>query len=119
MSHDGASLGVGKTSVIAGASGGETAPSIGPDEPAVHAIRLAFLKGGQRLRQNDAAAQQGEVEGVHRMRTTARRLRSDLRLFRDLLDADWADPRSRERKWLGQMLGAVRDPDVMHERLCK
>jgi CHAD domain-containing protein len=103
--------------VISDARSVEAAPSIGPDEPAVHAIRSTLVNGDQRLRQHDAAARQGNVVGVHRMRTTARRLRSDLRLFRDLFAGDWAERLSLELKWLGRRLGTVRDPDVMRERL--
>jgi CHAD domain-containing protein len=104
---------------VSEASRDESAPSIGPHEPAVHAIRAALIEGDQRLRQNDPAARRGNVEGVHRMRTAARRLRSDLRLFRDLLEGEWAERLSLELKWLGQQLAAVRDADVMQERLKK
>jgi CHAD domain-containing protein len=51
------------------------------------------------------------------MRTTARRLRSELRLFRDLLEGDQAERLSVELQWLGHLLGAVRDLDVMGQRL--
>jgi CHAD domain-containing protein len=119
MSHNGASRDNGKTSLISDPLGEEVAPNLGPDEPAVHAIRLALLEGHQRLQRNDPAARQGDVEGVHRMRTAARRLRSDLSLFRDLLEGDWAERLSLELKWLGRQLGAVRDADVMRERLLK
>jgi CHAD domain-containing protein len=51
------------------------------------------------------------------MRVGTRRLRSDLRTFRKLLDAEWARAMRTELKWLGTALGDVRDLDVMLERL--
>jgi CHAD domain-containing protein len=51
------------------------------------------------------------------MRVGTRRLRSDLRTFRDLLDEEWTDELREELRWLGGALGAVRDLDVMLEQL--
>jgi CHAD domain-containing protein len=51
------------------------------------------------------------------MRVGARRLRSDLRTFRPLLDREWADGLREELRWLGGVLGDVRDLDVLLERL--
>ena len=47
----------------------------------------------------------------------ARRLRSDLRTFRGLLDADWTATLRDELRWLGAELGTVRDTEVLIERL--
>ncbi len=63
------------------------------------------------------AAQGGDPEGVHRLRTASRRLRSDLRTFRDLLDDNWARPLEDDLKWLAGLLGVVRDLDVLKDRL--
>ena len=46
-----------------------------------------------------------------------RRLRSDLRSFRDVVDPEWSAALSDELKWIGGLLGAVRDTDVLLERL--
>ena len=58
-----------------------------------------------------------DIEGVHQARVGMRTLRSDLRTFRDFLDdsalTDFAD----EVRWAAQALGAVRDLDVLRERL--
>jgi len=56
---------------------------------------------------------------VHQMRVGARRLRSDLRTFAPLVDEQWADSLVGELKWLGGVLGDVRDLDVMQEGLEK
>jgi CHAD domain-containing protein/uncharacterized protein YjbK len=58
-----------------------------------------------------------DVEGVHQARVGARRLRSDLHTFGPLLDAKRVESIRDELKWLGQELGAVRDADVLLERL--
>ena len=117
MLNDGASLIKGAPGMLTGANGEDPPPDVGPDEPAAHAIRMALIVDDRRLREHDPAARLGDVEGVHRMRTSTRRLRSNLRLFRPLLAGDWADQLSDELKWLGKLLGTVRDSDVMQERL--
>jgi CHAD domain-containing protein len=54
---------------------------------------------------------------VHQMRVGCRRLRSDLRTFKALVDPDWAASVSEELKWLADQLGAARDAEVLRERL--
>ncbi|MCW2641858.1 MAG: domain containing protein [Dactylosporangium sp.] len=56
---------------------------------------------------------------VHQMRVGCRRLRTDLRTFRPLLDAAWADGLRAGLSWLADMLGGVRDAEVLRERLCR
>ena len=90
---------------------------IRPRDPASVAVRAAIARGVQRIILNDARTRLGEVEPLHQMRVGTRRLRSDLRTFRDLVDADWAQALRNELKWLGSALGDVRDLDVMLERL--
>ena len=58
-----------------------------------------------------------DPEGVHQARVATRRLRSDLRTFRSLLDPEWVEPLRVELRWLAGILGAVRDGDVMLERI--
>jgi CHAD domain-containing protein len=60
---------------------------------------------------------QNDTESVHTARIATRKLRSDLRLFRPMLDATWvADVRAR-LKQLAALLGAVRDADVLAARM--
>lgn len=47
------------------------------------------------------------------MRVAVRRLRSFLRTAKPMLDEEWVDSLRGELDWLGQLLGAVRDPDVL------
>jgi CHAD domain-containing protein len=91
--------------------------TVAPDEPAAHAIRAVLADGVDRLRASDEPARRGEVEGVHRLRTSSRRLRSAFRAFEGLVEPDWAGRLEAELKWIAGLLGAVRDLDVMMERL--
>jgi len=91
---------------------GEGFPSI---DDVVH---RAVASSVDRLITYDPTARLGEdPEGVHQARVATRRLRSDLRTFRSLLDERWAAELSDELRWLGDVFGAVRDADVLLERL--
>jgi CHAD domain-containing protein len=58
-----------------------------------------------------------DPEAVHQCRVATRRLRSDLRTFRPLLDRDRTEPIRDELRWLGRALGTVREADVMAAQL--
>jgi CHAD domain-containing protein len=70
-----------------------------------------------RIAASDPEARQGEPEGIHRLRSATRRLRSELHAFRDLVDPQWREPLERDLKWLAGLLGGVRDLDVLLARL--
>ncbi|APW63764.1 CHAD domain-containing protein [Paludisphaera borealis] len=84
-----------------------------PGDPAAAAIASALRTAVARLRAADPAAQNGEAEGVHRLRTSARRLRSELRAFSDLVEPSWRAALERELQWLGGALGNLRDLDIL------
>ncbi|MGW0969909.1 CYTH and CHAD domain-containing protein [Streptomyces sp. NPDC002516] len=65
----------------------------------------------------DPAVRRDLPDAVHRMRTTARRLRSCLRSYRSVLDREVTDPVRRDLRWLGAELGVERDHEVLRERL--
>ncbi len=92
-------------------------PTPDPQAPAGEAVRFTIANGLRRLMENDAPTRLGEVEGVHQMRVATRRLRGDIGTFGPLLDAPWADALADELRWLGDLLGAVRDRDVQLESL--
>jgi CHAD domain-containing protein len=93
-------------------------PKLGKDPTVADAVRAAIASPVRRLIVHDAAVRMGDdPEGVHQARVATRRLRSDLRTFRDYLDPEWAESLREELKWLGAELGNVRDADVMLERL--
>jgi CHAD domain-containing protein len=50
---------------------------------------------------------------VHHGRVASRRLRSDLKTLRPVLDPDWMARIRPELQWLGEVLGRVRDADVL------
>ncbi|HEX5616162.1 MAG TPA: CHAD domain-containing protein [Acidimicrobiia bacterium] len=58
-----------------------------------------------------------DPEAVHQARVATRRLRSDLRTFRPFLEREPAGELRAELRWLGAELGAVRDAEVLTERL--
>jgi CHAD domain-containing protein len=58
-----------------------------------------------------------DPEDVHQARVGTRRLRSDLRTFRPLLDPDWVAGLREEAGWYAALLGDVRDTEVLMERL--
>ncbi|UOY00510.1 CYTH and CHAD domain-containing protein [Blastococcus sp. PRF04-17] len=77
----------------------------------------AFVVGA--LREQVAALQQADIllrteqpDAVHQMRIAARRLRSSLAAFRDVLDRDATRPIREELAWLGAELSGARDDEV-------
>lgn len=64
-------------------------------------------------------AREDAPEGVHKMRVATRRLRSTLRTFRPLLDAERTEPLRAELKWLGEVLGGPRDAEVLKAHLAE
>jgi len=82
------------------------------------AVRAALAAGVTRLLRHDPGVRVGDdPEDVHQARVATRRLRSDLRTFRSLLDQERAGPLRDELKWVADLLGAARDADVLLERL--
>jgi len=78
----------------------------------------AYLRAQRdAIRDNEQGVRDGDPEAVHDMRVATRRMRSTLRTFRPLLDATRTEPLRRELHWLAGLLGAVRDGDVMTERI--
>jgi CHAD domain-containing protein len=94
------------------------APSLPSDATVEQVVRNALCVSAIRLIRNDAGVRIGEdPEALHRMRVATRRLRSDLRTFRSLLDPEWTAALREELAWLADALGAVRDLDVLEARL--
>jgi CHAD domain-containing protein len=80
-------------------------------------VRAHLLTQTRRLILNDVRLRRGLPDAVHQMRVAARRLRSGLRTFRPLLEREWADELRTELAWLANELGAVRDTEVLLDRL--
>jgi CHAD domain-containing protein len=93
-------------------------PRLDETSTTIDVVRAAIANGTLRLLANDPVVRQGsDAEGVHQARVATRRLRSDLRTFGAVLDADWTDDLRTELGWIGGLLGEVRDTDVLLERL--
>lgn len=91
---------------------------VGVDSPAGDVLRRALAVSVIRLVRHDSVVRLDvDTEGVHQARVATRRLRSDLRTFRPLLERTRADDLRRELGWLAAALGDVRDADVLLERL--
>ena len=90
-----------------------------PSEPAAaDVVRRAMAAAIQLVLRHDALVRLGgDPEHVHQARVGTRRLRSHLRTFRTLLEPAWAEELRTELGWLAAELGAVRDLEVLHERL--
>lgn len=90
----------------------------GPAAPASEFVRYAIAGTVAALMRHDPGVRIGDdPEDVHRARVATRRLRSQLRSFRTLVQAGWAGALREELRWLGGELGNVRDPQVMAERV--
>jgi CHAD domain-containing protein len=68
------------------------------------------------LASNDIGLRTG-APVVHQTRVAARRLRSTLRVFGDVVDAAPAEELNNELAWYADLLGQVRDREVLNARL--
>jgi len=89
------------------------------DQPTVELIvRHAIASSVAKLVAHDPGVRLGgHPEDLHQARVASRRLRSHLRTFQPLVDEAWARGLADELRWLGDVLGGVRDADVLLERL--
>ena len=120
----GATEGAGAPKVVWALGPAATAPPevepVSPDRQSTagEVVRAAVATAVIRLLQHEVGARLGDdPEDVHQARVATRRLRSDLRTFRSYVDKEWAGAVREELRWVGGVLGAVRDADVLLERL--
>jgi CHAD domain-containing protein len=91
-------------------------------EPAAKAGTVGELVGAYLAAQcvalagNDVGLRTGALV-VHQTRVAARRLRSTLQVFGDVLDAAPAQELNNELAWYADLLGQVRDREVLNARL--
>jgi CHAD domain-containing protein len=89
-----------------------------PTSTAGELVRHAIAVSVASLMRHDPGVRLGDdTEDVHRARVATRRLRSQLRTFRTLLDTEWANALREDLGWLGAGLGTVRDRQVMAQRV--
>ena len=89
-----------------------------PNAPARDVIRNAISESVASLLHHDPLVRTGrDPEAVHQARVATRRLRSHLRTFGPLLNPEWTEPLRSELGWIAFSLGAVRDREVLLDRL--
>ncbi len=90
-----------------------------PERPSARDdIRRAVARSVEQLIVTLPVARLGQdPEGVHKARVATRRLRSDLRTFKPLIDRPWAAGLRARLRDLADHLGQVRDADVRHQLL--
>ncbi len=81
-------------------------------------VVLAYLRAHtETLKALDPMVRMGEHDAVHQMRVAARRLRSTLRSFRYILAPEDTSELAADLQWLGGVLGAARDGEVLASHL--
>jgi CHAD domain-containing protein len=92
--------------------------SSSPPTGSAGAILLAHLTAQvRRLESNDPLVRADAPDAVHQMRVASRRLRSTLTTFRPLFDRALTEPLRDQLQWLGTVLGAARDAEVIRDHL--
>ena len=82
------------------------------------AVVTAYLKTqAARLAELELRVRADEFDSVHQMRVTTRRLRATLRSFGTVIPRSATGKLAAELKWLGGLLGAARDGEVLPEHL--
>lgn len=95
-------------------------PMLGDGPTAAEVIGAALTASVARIIEHDRVIRaDADPEGVHQARVGTRRLRSDLRTFRPLLDRSWSDPLREELRWVAGELGTARDTDVLLARVVR
>jgi len=87
-----------------------------PSDPFAALRALLGVQLGEILRHDPGTRLGSDPESLHDMRVAVRRSRALLRAGSALIATD-TDTLAAELKWLGEMLGAVRDLDVLLARL--
>jgi CHAD domain-containing protein len=121
LRHDGLRP-AGRTAKLERALGGRLPKA--PNRPAPTAssaageVVLAYLRTHtETLQALDPMVRLDEHDAVHQMRVAARRLRSTLRSFRSIMASDDTRELAAELHWLGGVLGAARDGEVLASHL--
>ena len=90
-----------------------------PSDPARELVAAALRSGTRKLLLADVGVRRREEDAVHQMRVACRRMRSDLKTFRPLVEELWGEALRAELSWLAGCLGDARDLEVLRERLAK
>lgn len=88
-------------------------PTLSPASSAADVLADYLRKHVDALKTLDPMLRRDEPDAVHQMRVTTRRLRSALQSFGELTFASDTAHLTAELKWLGTLLGAARDAEVL------
>jgi CHAD domain-containing protein len=92
-----------------------SAPKVKSDK--IHPVLAYAQQQLHDLEAHDPGVRRGEPESVHKMRVATRRLRSTLKTFKRSFDPELAPRVNDDLKWLAQLLGEVRDGQVLSHKL--
>ena len=93
-------------------------PPLSAEPRASEVVRAAIATAVTNLLRRDPGVRLGgDPEDVHQARVALRRLRSNLRTFKALVEPEWSTQLRQETGWLAGELGGVRDREVLLERL--
>jgi CHAD domain-containing protein len=82
------------------------------------AVHHALIKSIERVIQfRNVTPADDDSKGIHQARVATRELRSNLKTFSALFDSEWVYALRAELRVAGQRLGAVRDSEVLLQRL--
>jgi len=88
-----------------------------PRDPSGAAVRALLCRYVAAFVAQDLRVRRDLPDSVHQMRVAARRLRSGLKVFAPLVEAEWADALRTELGWIAGELGGVRDREVLEARM--
>ncbi len=97
-------------------------PDLGPlstDCLAIDFIKYVIAEHTRHLLLADVGVRRGVPDSIHQMRVAARRLRSTLSSFKGLVDVEHTRRLRTELSWIAHELGAVRDREVLLDRLTR
>ena len=89
-----------------------------PSDPTMaDALAASIADALLRLLRNDPLTRQGDAEGLHQLRVSLRRLRSDLRTLEEIVEPAWLGRIEPDLRTVADALGEARDLDVLIARL--
>ncbi len=96
----------------------DISPVVLPSEPTIaDALADSIADALVRLLRNDPLTRMGDAEGLHQLRVSLRRLRSDLHTLEDMVEPTWLARVEPDLRTVADALADARDLDVLVERL--
>jgi CHAD domain-containing protein len=102
---------------------GSAARALGPGARLADVVSVTIAHAVDTLLEHDQRFRRlpsdPSIEDVHQARVAVRRLRSDLKTLATVLDPLWLRHLRSELRWLGEVLGHVRDVDVLFDHFSR